>query len=72
MGGYKRAKEVFWVQEEPQNMGAWPFLRNRLPAALPFGRAVQYVGRPESASPAAGSLKAHRQEQTALINAAFV
>lgn len=71
MGEYKRAKEVFWVQEEPQNMGAWPFLRHRLPAALPFGRAVQYVGRPESASPAAGSLKMHRQEQAAVITTAF-
>ena len=59
------------MQEEPQNMGAWPFLRNRILPSLPVGRSLRYVGRPESASPAAGSLKLHRKEQAALVNAAF-
>ncbi|PYU95582.1 MAG: multifunctional oxoglutarate decarboxylase/oxoglutarate dehydrogenase thiamine pyrophosphate-binding subunit/dihydrolipoyllysine-residue succinyltransferase subunit [Acidobacteria bacterium] len=71
LASYTRAKEIFWVQEEPQNMGAWPFLRHLIPQTLPVGRALRYVGRPESASPAAGSLKVHRQEQSAVVNAAF-
>jgi multifunctional 2-oxoglutarate metabolism enzyme len=71
LGFYGGAREVCWVQEEPQNMGAWPFLRNRIPESLPFGRPVRYVGRPESASPASGSLKASRKEQSTLVQAAF-
>ena len=71
LGPYKRSKEVCWVQEEPQNMGPWPFLRHRLPETLPFGKALRYVGRPESASPAAGSARAHRIEQAALLDSAL-
>ncbi len=69
--GYDRAKEVFWVQEEPQNMGAWNFLRDRIRRSLPFGRAVRYIGRPESANPACGSHRLHLEEQAALIGAPF-
>lgn len=68
---YPRAQAVYWVQEEPQNMGAWNFVRNRLVQTLPFGRSVRYAGRPESASPATGSLLAHRKQQAALIGMAF-
>jgi len=52
-------------------MGAWNFLRHRLAENAPLGQELQYVGRPESASPATGSLRAHRQEQAALISAAL-
>ncbi|MBM3501103.1 MAG: multifunctional oxoglutarate decarboxylase/oxoglutarate dehydrogenase thiamine pyrophosphate-binding subunit/dihydrolipoyllysine-residue succinyltransferase subunit, partial [Armatimonadetes bacterium] len=68
---YKRAQEIFWVQEEPCNMGAWSFVRPRLEAILPFGKGLRYVGRPDSSSPATGSLRAHRREQANLVNAAF-
>jgi 2-oxoglutarate dehydrogenase E1 component len=71
LGSYTRAQEVSWVQEEPQNMGAWNFVRWRLAQTLPFGRSIRYAGRPESASPAGGSQRLHRQEQSALIAAAF-
>jgi len=71
IGSYSRAKEICWVQEEPQNMGAWKYLRLRLAQTLPFGRAVRCISRPESASPATGSLKAHRKEQAALVASAF-
>jgi multifunctional 2-oxoglutarate metabolism enzyme len=71
LGSYQRSTEVCWVQEEPQNMGAWPFLHHRLPETLPFGRAVRYVGRPESASPATGSARTHRMEQAALLDSAL-
>ena len=71
MDGYSRATEVCWVQEEPENMGAWRFMRHRLTKRLPFGRELRYIGRPESASPATGSLRTHRKEQAALVAAVF-
>jgi 2-oxoglutarate dehydrogenase complex dehydrogenase (E1) component-like enzyme len=71
LGSYARAKEVAWVQEEPLNQGAWNFVRHRIADSLPFGRAVRCIGRPESPSTAAGSLRAHRREQAAIVAAAF-
>ena len=46
---YPKAKEFFWVQEEPQNMGAWTFIEPRLRGLVP-GR-LEYRGRGEAASP---------------------
>jgi 2-oxoglutarate dehydrogenase E1 component len=60
-----------WVQEEPENMGAWPHLRIRLPALLPSGAELQVVARPESASPATGSKARHELEQADLLRRAF-
>jgi 2-oxoglutarate dehydrogenase E1 component len=62
-------KKYAWVQEEPANMGAWPFLRNRLAQLL--GSEPLYVGREESAAPATGSHRRHAEEQAAVIAAAF-
>ena len=59
---YPRSAELVWAQEEPRNMGAWRFVRERfLDEGVPGagGRALRYVGRPPSASPAAGSYKVH-------------
>ncbi len=62
---------VFWVQEEPQNMGAWYDFRVRFGDRL-FGRwPFDGVSRPASASPASGSANAHKREQAALIAKAF-
>jgi 2-oxoglutarate dehydrogenase E1 component len=62
---------VVWVQEEPLNMGAWPFLRLQLGETL-FGRfPFSVVAREASASPASGSATAHRQEQKRLLTEAF-
>jgi multifunctional 2-oxoglutarate metabolism enzyme len=65
--------ELVWAQEEPRNMGAWRFVRERfLDGDVPAGgRALRYAGRKESASPAAGSHKVHVQEQEALVKAAL-
>jgi 2-oxoglutarate dehydrogenase E1 component len=64
--------EVVWAQEEPRNMGAWRFVQELLqPLIEATGRKVGYAGRPESASPAAGSAKRHQQEQADLIGAVF-
>jgi 2-oxoglutarate dehydrogenase E1 component len=60
-----------WVQEEPENMGAWPYLRSLMPALLPAGAALHLVARPESASPATGSKARHEMEQAALMSRAF-
>ncbi len=71
LASYRSARELLWVQEEPQNMGAWNFVSRRIPADLSFGRAVRYVGRPESASPASGSRKEHEATQAGIMRAAF-
>ena len=63
---YHRARDVVWLQEEPRNMGAWPFLqRVRLPVEL------RYIGRPESASPAEGWMEAHLAEQRRIVSEAL-
>jgi 2-oxoglutarate dehydrogenase E1 component len=71
MAGYAKDTPVVWVQEEPINMGAWPFLRvqfgERLFDRFPFS----CVARAPSASPATGSFSSHKIEQAALIREAF-
>jgi 2-oxoglutarate dehydrogenase E1 component len=59
------------VQEEPKNMGAWTFVRDRLPEFLPPGLGLEYAGRASSASTATGSMRVHRSEQTELVGEAF-
>jgi len=66
---YKHVREYVWAQEEPRNMGAWHFIYHSLEALL--DTRVSYVGRPESASPAAGSLSLHQREQATIINQIF-
>ena len=58
-----------WVQEEPENQGAWPFLALAF-ADVPGDRSFRPVSRPASASPATGSSKVHATEQATLIRAA--
>jgi multifunctional 2-oxoglutarate metabolism enzyme len=64
--------EVVWAQEEPRNMGAWRFVaENFRPLLEPTRRELRYVGRPESASPATGSLKRHQEEQAEIAREAL-
>jgi 2-oxoglutarate dehydrogenase E1 component len=67
---YRRAQEFVWVQEEPRNRGAWSFISPRLSDMLP-DTVVQYVGRDESASPAAGAFKMHQVEEQEILTAAL-
>ena len=67
---YSNAEEVVWVQEEPENMGAWEFIRPHL-TELAGGRTVRRVARPRSASPAEGSAARHATNQQALVDRAF-
>ena len=69
--GYPNATEIVWVQEEPRNMGAWPFLHERLASLLGSGQTLSYVGRPVAAAPATGSHHRHDEQQKALIEKAL-
>ena len=71
LASYPAAEQVLWVQEEPQNMGAWDFLYHRLRRLLPSGSEPHYVGREEAASPASGSFKRHQSEVMDLVNRAL-
>ena len=69
---YPAANEVVWVQEEPRNMGAWRSVQENFQTVIDGSkRLLRYVGRAEAASPAAGSLKRHQQEQAELVENAF-
>ena len=63
---YKSVSAYYWVQEEPQNMGAWSYLRRVLPE-LP----LRLISRKSAASPATGRHKLHLEEQSALIKQAL-
>jgi 2-oxoglutarate dehydrogenase E1 component len=71
LAGYAPGTAVIWVQDEPENMGAWRFIRiqfgERLLDSFPFSG----VCRQSAASPATGSKKSHDLEQNELLNAAF-
>jgi len=69
LDSYPAADELYWVQEEPENMGAWRFVQ--LNAQRRLGVSMRSVAREESASPATGSLRIHQREQAALLDAAF-
>jgi len=60
------AQRAFWVQEEPQNMGAWSYVEPRLRSVA--GLEPIYVGRPASAGTATGSGKHHAAEQKAIVS----
>ena len=62
--------ELVWVQEEPENMGAWPFICLELAKHLK-GRTISVASRPASASPATGSAKRSAQELVELIDHAL-
>jgi 2-oxoglutarate decarboxylase len=66
---YPGAQELIWVQEEPANMGGWPYMALRLPGLL--GRPVQLISPPASSAPAVGSAKLHAEEQARLVDAAM-
>ena len=69
LAAYPNAAELLWVQEEPANMGAWPFMAMHLPTAI--GRGLGLVSLPASSAPASGSAKAHAAEHAALIASAL-
>jgi 2-oxoglutarate decarboxylase len=69
LDAYPDAEQVYWVQEEPENMGAWRYLK--LKAEDELGVELVPVTREEGAAPAAGSPTLHQQEQQELLDRAF-
>lgn len=68
---YPKLKDVVWVQEEPQNMGAWSYIRPRLEEVGRDGKwQLRYSGRKGSGTTAEGSVKAHKAEQSRIIEEA--
>ncbi|NOX37039.1 MAG: 2-oxoglutarate dehydrogenase E1 component [Calditrichaeota bacterium] len=63
---YAHAKKFVWVQEEPENMGAWPFLRRKFNLVR-----LDVIARRESASPATGFHRVHTMEQTEILDKVF-
>ena len=68
---YPNVGEVWWVQEEPSNMGAWTFVHERLHTLLRDRAELRHIARVASASPASGSTKIHDREQRELLASAF-
>jgi len=65
---HKNAKKWFWVQEEPENMGGWQFVRPRIEAVIKQPPA--YIGREAASSPATGFPAIFRREQNEIIEKA--
>jgi 2-oxoglutarate dehydrogenase E1 component len=68
---YAEGTPVFWVQEEPRNMGPWYFMNAHKAEYIGPRHPLVLVSRPESASPATGSKAAHDLEQKMLMDEAF-
>ncbi len=74
---YKKNVPIFWVQEEPRNMGAWSFVFNTWAGGYDCfqekvdNRPLQFIGREIGAAPAVGSHKIHEIEQENLIKKAL-
>jgi 2-oxoglutarate dehydrogenase E1 component len=69
--GYPALREVMWVQEEPENMGAWYFVNPYLKKVIAGRWRLYGLTRPRSASPAEGSNNLHTHNQRRLIERAF-
>jgi 2-oxoglutarate dehydrogenase E1 component len=68
---YPKLREVVWAQEEPENQGAWYFIRDRLTAALSPGQTLLYAGRPNMAAPSGGDYHRHLERQKELVEGAL-
>jgi len=70
LSSYPHISQIFWVQEEPENAGAWNYLRPHLQTLFPK-TPLTYIGRKENATTATGSQKKHKQEQQEIIERAI-
>jgi 2-oxoglutarate dehydrogenase E1 component len=69
IGKYPKATTWVWVQEEPENMGAWQYISPRLASLLK--KNLDYVGRKAAASPATGFPKIYKMEQDGIVDQAI-
>ncbi len=65
---FPEESRISWVQEEPENMGAW---RSLQPFFATWNRPVRYIGRAADGCPAVGSHTLHHEQQNGIISAAF-
>jgi 2-oxoglutarate dehydrogenase E1 component len=63
---YSKAKDLMWIQEEPENAGAWRFIDGTVRSLN-----LKYIGREESASPATGFAKRHNEENEQIMTRIF-
>lgn len=68
---YRHVDDVCWVQEEPENMGAWEFVRPLLESIIEGRCPLRYIGRVRNSSPSEGSAAWHAQNQRAIIEQSF-
>jgi 2-oxoglutarate dehydrogenase E1 component len=68
---YANAREVIWCQEEPGNQGAWHRIQHYILRHMRAEQLLGYAMRKSSASPAAGYLSLHTEQQKELVEAAF-
>jgi 2-oxoglutarate dehydrogenase E1 component len=69
--GYPSLTEVVWLQEEPENMGAWDWVRGQLEETIEDRCALRFIGRVRSASPSEGSAAWHQINQRKIVEEAF-
>ncbi|HYE88036.1 MAG TPA: hypothetical protein VEA16_16855 [Vicinamibacterales bacterium] len=68
---YPTLREVCWVQEEPENMGAWEFARPLLESIVDGRHPLRYIGRSRNSSPSEGSSSWHAANQRAIVDQVF-
>ncbi len=69
LDAYPNTERLVWVQEEPENMGAWAYLAARFERVL--GARLEVVSRDEAAAPATGSPSIHQRQQQQLLDRAL-
>ncbi|MGI9607320.1 MAG: multifunctional oxoglutarate decarboxylase/oxoglutarate dehydrogenase thiamine pyrophosphate-binding subunit/dihydrolipoyllysine-residue succinyltransferase subunit [Acidimicrobiales bacterium] len=67
VAAHPNARRIIWLQEEPENMGSWNFVKGRLYEEHGATHDIQRYSRPESGSPSCGSSRVHMQEQEKLL-----
>jgi 2-oxoglutarate dehydrogenase E1 component len=68
---YPKLREVCWVQEEPENMGAWEFVRPLLESLVDGRHPLRYIGRSRNSSPSEGSSTWHAANQRTIVDQVF-
>ncbi len=71
LAAYTAVRDVVWLQEEPENGGAWEFMRPLLEDLIDDRCPLRYIGRTRSSSPSEGSAAWHQLNQKALVERAF-
>ena len=69
---YPNLEKAFWVQEEPENMGAWAHVQRRIGRHRPYEVTWEYIGRPRRASPSEGYHGSHILEQGRVLREALL